>query len=124
MKTKSVSSCLLGIILSVIGAACAYAFDVIFLFLVFVIKHNYFIMLIPYIHIGAYVIAFIGSIISLFNTKISGITMILSSIININLLIALCIWIKQFHILILLFWLPTLLILIVGIKTLNKHKKS
>lgn len=124
MKTKSISSCIIGIIFSIIGAICAYAFDVVLIFLVLAIKQNGFILLIPYLHIGAYIISFIGAIISLFNAKISGIIMIISSIINILLLVTLCIWLKQIHFLFVLFWLPAIIILIIGIKALKKSSKQ
>ncbi|MBQ9795783.1 MAG: hypothetical protein IJW36_02320 [Clostridia bacterium] len=122
MKTKSVSSCVLGIIFSIIGAIGAYVFDVVLIFLVLAIKPNPFIMLIPYVNIGAYVISFIGSIICLFNRKVSGIIMIISSIINFVLLIVLCIWLKLFHFLFIVFWLPALITLIIAIRDIKKSK--
>ena len=124
MKTKSVASCILGIIFSIIGALAAYAFDVVIIFLVLALNQNAFIMLIPYINIGAYVFSFIASIISLFNSKVSGILMIISSVINLVLLIVICVWLKKSTFLIMLFWLPAIIILIIGINAFKKAKKQ
>ena len=124
MKTKSISSCVLGIIFSIIGAFASYIFDVVVIFLVLAIKQNYFIMLIPYINIGAYIISFIGAIVSLFNAKASGIIMIISAMINLLLLIVLCFSLKIFHFLFIVFWFPSVIILIVGVSALKKKNSN
>ena len=124
MKTKSISSCILGIIFSIIGALCAYAFDVVLIFLIIAIKQNPFVLLLPYVNIGAYIISFIGAFISLFNIKVSGIIMVLSAIINIVCLVILWVLLKQIHILFILFWLPALILLIIGIKAIKKSKRT
>ena len=124
MKTKSIPSCILGIIFSIIGALCAYAFDVVLIFLIIAIKQNSFVLLLPYVNIGAYVISFIGAIISLFNVKVSGIIMVLSAIINIVCLVILCVLLKQIHILFILFLLPALILLIIGINAIKKSKRT
>lgn len=124
MKTKSISCCVLGVVFSIIGAFCAYVFDVLLIFLIFAIKQNPYIILLPYINIGMYVVSLAGAIICLFNKKVSGIIMLISSIINVLLLVVLCIWLKQFHILFVLFWLPTLFILIIAFTALIKSKQQ
>ena len=124
MKTKSISSCILGIIFSIIGALCAYAFNVVFIFLTIALKQNPYVFLITYVNIGAYVISFIGAIISSFNAKVSGIIMCISSIINLIFLAVICIWLKEMHLLIILFWLPAIFILITGLNAIKKAKKE
>ncbi len=126
MKTKSIPYCVLGVVFSIIGALCAYVFDVLIIVLSLVIKQNVFIMLIPYVNIGLYVISFISAIICLFNAKISGIITIVSSIINIILFVVLLVWLKVYEILIIaiLLCLPSIILLIIGLRSLRKHNKQ
>ena len=126
MKTKSIPCCVLGLIFSIIGALCAYVFDVLIIVLSLVIKQNVFILLIPYASIGLYVISFISAFICLFNAKISGIITTISSIINIILFVVLLGWLKVYEIFIIaiLLGLPSIILLIIGLSAIRKHNKQ
>ena len=121
---KSLSSFYVGIIFSIIGFISSYFLGAVILLLTIAIQPNSFISLIPYINLITYVLSFIGAIFSLFKAKISGIIMLTSSIFSLILFAILCFGLKMINFIFILFWLPTLFILIASIIAFKNSKNK
>ena len=119
---KSLPSFILGLILSIIGAIAAYVFYAIFILIGAFTGHFYAVIsLLPMVNILSFGISFVGSIICLTNRKVGGTIMIFASIISLICYAVIIISLKIYQFNVLLFAIPTLLILITGIIAIKKR---
>ncbi|MBO5954705.1 MAG: hypothetical protein J6Q13_01905 [Clostridia bacterium] len=120
---KSIPAFILGLILSIIGAISAYLFYGVFIIIgVFTNTIQTLVTLLPLINIISFGIAFIGSIFCLIKKKIGGIILLIASTISLLCYIVVIITLKLYQFNVLIFIVPTILILIIGLTTFKTKK--
>ena len=123
---KSVLGFVLGLIFSLIGIACAYLFWMIFILFGAFTPDSVKVVLtvFPFINLGMFVISLIGSFFCLKKPRIGGIIMFISAIISFVCFAAICIALKTFDLIIILFWVPTIIVLVAGMITYKKKQNN
>lgn len=123
---KSVPAFVIGLIFSIIGAICAYAFWAVFVLLSITQKGAVQALcnILPLINMATFVLSFIGCCFCFSKAKIGGILMLVASIISIICFVLLFILLKAFDVMASLFLIPTIFILIAGLMAITKSKKA
>ena len=121
---KNISAFIIGLIFSIIGAIASYAFSTVWIFLSLATVNLSMFTMLPLINIAFYALALIGSILCLFKAKIGGRIMVIAAVLSLILFAELCIILKSIHFVLILFWLPSLFILISGNSAIKKYKKN
>ena len=115
---------IIGIISSIAGTILTYVF-----WLIFVLKANLIdtamkiiLNIFPFVNLATFAISLIGSLLCLKKSRIGGIIMILSSSISLICFTVVCIALKTVSLTFVLFWLPTIFILVAGMIGYQKKK--
>ena len=121
---RSVPAFIVGLISSIVGAVASYLiFVVVGLIGAFSVGATQQILTIfPFLNMGTFVLAFIGSCFCLGIPKTGSIILFIASGLSTICHIFICIGLKSFNILFILFWLPTLFVIIAGIISIYAKK--
>ena len=122
---KSIPSFVIGLIFSLIGGICACLFWIVFVLIGAIADGavKIIITIFPFINVGMFVLSLVGSLLCLKRAKIGGIILLISSIISLICFAAISISLKTFNIVEILFWIPTVFIMVAGMLALKDSKK-
>ena len=124
--TKSISSFVLGLVFSIIGAIAGY---VLWLIGIFVgafstgMIQTIFLIL-PIINLVTFIISFTGCFFCLWKARIGGIIMFIASTISLICLITIFITFKDFSFVYFLFLSPTIVLFVNSINAISKKQKT
>ena len=120
---KSIPAFIFGLIISIIGAISAYLFYGVFI-IVGVLTDTFqtVVTVLPVLNIISFGIAFIGSIFCLIKKKIGGIILLIASITSLLCYIIIIVTLKLYQFNVLIFIVPTIIILIIALTTFKTKK--
>ena len=126
MSNRSIPAFVIGLISSIVGAITAYVFWLVFVLIGAVSGGTIKIILniFPFINLATFAISFIGCFFCLKRSRIGGLIMILSSALSLICFTVICVALKTVNLIFVLFWLPTIFILVAGMIGYKKKKDS
>ncbi len=123
---KSIPAFVIGLIFSIIGAICAYLFWMVFVLIGAFTGGNLgaALTVLPMVNLASFAISFVGCFFCFRKAKVGGIIMLSASILSLACFLVISILLKSFNIIQILFWLPTVLVMVAGMLGIKASRKT